>query len=422
MKARVHEMELVTLSPVSVTAGRDAVLSPYTDFVQERGVLVYLDPKKLERALASASSTAMDEFVRGVRARMDNNRSDFDLRSFLRERLRASPEDLAMRRVPVDGNVNRNQVRRHVTDAGRPFIPGSTIKGAVRTAVLYHWLVEEPAGKVFVGRMVDEVGKVWKTLEGRVKEADRLAAEERGKDANRVARDVQRQTLNQLREFSDEALFGPLNDRRLGAEMRRIRVSDTGVLPPETIRVAEVRRIKVRDATTVSPQWREVIPARVRTRFRIEVTPPFARPDLAFFNDPSPNALLARMQRFAEDALGWEVDVLESLEDVRDLTPIYNAVEDIEAREPGPGAALVRLGSGKTYFDNSLGLAIRARDKAAFTRFRRLLGLGRNPRSGRDTEGRFPATRSYVVRNGKISEPLGWVFVRAVRSSTAGEG
>jgi CRISPR-associated protein Csm5 len=422
VKARVHEMELVTLSPVSVTAGREAVLSPYTDFVQERDSLVYLDPKKVERALANAPSTVMDEFVRGVRSQMDNNRSGFDLRSFLRERLRVTPDDLALRRVPVEGQVNRNQVRRHVTDAGRPFIPGSTIKGALRTALLYHWLVEEAAGKAFVGRMVEEVGRVWQTLEARVKEADRLAAEERGKDANRLARDVQRQTLNQLREFSDEALFGPLNDRRLGAEMRGIRVSDTGVLPPETIRVAEVLRIKVRDATMVSPQWREVIPARVRTRFRIEVAPPFTRPDLAFLNDPSADSLLARVQRFSEDALGWEVDVLESLEDVRALNPIYDAVEDIEAREPGPGAALVRLGGGKTYFDNSLGLAIRARHREAFTRFRRLLGLGRNPRSGRDTEGRFPATRSYVVRNGKISEPLGWVFVRAVRSSTAGEG
>jgi CRISPR/Cas system CSM-associated protein Csm5 (group 7 of RAMP superfamily) len=173
--------------------------------------------------------------------------------------------------------------------------------------------------------------------------------------------------------------------------------------------VAEVTRIKLFNAQTVSPQWSEVLPRGVRTTFTLSIEPRFTRPDLRFLNDASVEPLLERLERFAADSLEWEIGVLDSLKEVEALNDVYNAVLDVDELEPVGRSARTRIGAGKTYFDNSLGLALRGHNEGVFEQFRKLLGLGRNPRFRRFSGERFPATRSYVVNRGEPVDPLGWV-------------
>lgn len=412
-----HHFTLETLSPVRVGAGPESVLSPYTDFVQDGRDLIYLDPRKLERALEGQPRGIMDEFVRGVRTRMNNNRSEFELADFIRDRLGTTPAKLALRHVPIRGDVKHAQVRRHLSNGGQPYIPGSTLKGAFRTAILYGWLQDEPAGRDLVERLSAAVERLWQQYGRQLEEAEQLYREGRKQDGNRIAGPIPGRVGDALSEFSEKQLFGDLNDKTRpgdahegrGPEMRFLRLSDTAPVRADTLRVAQVARIKLANAQMVAPQWSEVLPRGVTTRFTLTIEPRFTRPGLTFLNAGSPEPLLERLDRFAADCLEWEADVLDNLSEVDALNDIYNTVVELEERERPERATRLRLGAGKTYFDNSFGLALWKRDARVFEHFRKLLGLGRNPVFRRFSRERFPATRSYVVDRGTPVEPLGWV-------------
>jgi CRISPR type III-A-associated RAMP protein Csm5 len=412
----VHRLEMETLSPVLVAAGPESRLSPYTDFVQDGLELLYLDERKLEHALGVQPAGMIDEFVRGVQSRMNNNRSEFDLSTFIRNRLGVHPATLTRRRVPVQGRVYRNHVRRHISNGGQPYIPGSTLKGAIRAAALYGWLTETSAGRRCVDRLAKSTELLWERHASRLQEAEAHFREGRKRDGERLASAAERDTREALAPSPEQELFGaPLGDRTHGSEMRFLRVSDSDPLPASCTRVAQIARFKLADASMVSPQWSEVIPRGVRTGFTVSVEPRFTRPGLEFLNDRSPEPLLRCLDAFAADNLKWELDTLDELGDTEALDDVYDAVVDIDEYPSHAGNANLRIGAGKTYFDNSVGLALRKKDPHVFERFRRLLGLGRNPREKQFSGKRFPATRSYVMeRVGEKSiprEPLGWVRV-----------
>jgi CRISPR-associated protein Csm5 len=417
-------MELVTLTPVMVTAGRDAVLSPYTDYVHEDGFFYYLDPRKMERALAAAGASVLDEFVRGVRTGMDNTRSTFDLRRFIKTRLNRSPADLALRRVPLPKLIGQVQVRRHVADAGRPFIPGSTLKGAIRAAIFLDWLHSEEDGKAFVGDLKKKVDALWVEHKDALEKAEECFRQNQREQGRSISSPIHAKVRDALRGFRPGRLFGEMDekdDRRrpLPNDMRLLRISDTSLLEPDRVCVESVGRVKVKDASLVSPQWAEVIPTGVALTFTLTIEPRFAKPGLRFLNDPSPSRLFELLRNFASRSLEWEIDVLDSLDDIARLDDVYNVLEDLEASETPVDAAMIRMGSGKTYFDNSLGFALQSEQDETFERFRRLLGLGRNPTHGGFSSVRFPATRSYVRDGERCVMPLGWARIQVREADRA---
>jgi CRISPR-associated protein Csm5 len=402
---RTYRIRLETLSPVFVGVGGKETLSPYTDFVQVGRELIYLDPRKLEGMLATRSEL-MDAFVAGVRTGMDpsGTRSEFDLAQFIRERLATQPEVLALRRVPVCGQIGRNQVERHIHNAGRPYIPGSSLKGAMRTAILYTWLLEHEEGQRFLTALADAVRQLW-SAHGRYV-------------SDSVPGWLVHKTREELQRFSEERLFGPLQSRDAafrGPELRFLRISDTEPLPRELLRVERVSRFKLRDASLVSPQWSEVLPEHVETTFSLTIEPATVRPGLEFLNELSLDGLLRRLKRFAADNLEHELNVLDEHESVEALNEIYNVYVGLIEQSAPADACLLRVGRGKTYFDNSLGLALWQQDRELFQQFRKLLGLGQNPRTRKLVLGRFPTTRSYVAEHGEPALPLGWVKLTIVR-------
>ena len=371
---RNHRFELETLSPVRVGAGQDAVLSPYTDFVQDGGHLIYLDPRKLERALTAQSEGVMDEFARGVRSRMNNTRSDFELADFIRTRLGTTPDALARRRVPVRGAVKHAQVRRHISNGGQPYIPGSSLKGAIRGAILYCWLVDAQEGRRFVADLADVVERLWNVYGRQLEEAERHYREGNIRNGDRLAGAIPHKVKPELRPFSDERLFGGLKDRGHGPEMRFLRLGDTVPLAADIVRVAEVNRVKLFNAQMVAPQWSEVLPRGVRTTFTLSVEPRFTRPDLQFLNGSTLEPLLERLNRFAADSLEWEIGVLDSLSEVDALNDVYNAVLDVDEPEP-----LARLGSAADRRREDV-LRQLARTRAARARPGRVRALPKAPR------------------------------------------
>ncbi|NTW63608.1 MAG: type III-A CRISPR-associated RAMP protein Csm5, partial [Chlorobiaceae bacterium] len=148
---RSHKVRLTTLSPLFIGAGEEHTLSPYSDYVQRGDSLIYIDTDKLQEAM-QGNKALVDAFVNGIR-QFDNNRSTFELETFITETLGRKVDDFAARQVRIEGDINKAHLRRFVATAGKPFIPGSSLKGAIRTATLVDWLLNRKDGEPELGRI-----------------------------------------------------------------------------------------------------------------------------------------------------------------------------------------------------------------------------------------------------------------------------
>jgi len=122
-----YQLRVHTLSPVHVGSG-ESDLRHNLDFVSHAGRLFVLDPDKLTRQL---DATQLDRFLSGQ-----------DLNQIVRPDKLAQ---IAAYTLPApSGQANR--IRPHVKIPGtppRPYLPGSSIKGALRTALAWAILVNE---------------------------------------------------------------------------------------------------------------------------------------------------------------------------------------------------------------------------------------------------------------------------------------
>jgi CRISPR-associated protein Csm5 len=144
-----HILHIKTLSPVCIGDNKAANLFPYLDFVVNEREVHYIDKVKLMQSVEKAGGGALEAFVDGIE-RMDPqnpNRSGFDLAGFVKNYLEHQLSDFYIEGRKIQNRGYDVGAKREVTtvikSAGRPYIPGSTIKGAIRTALLHDWIVND---------------------------------------------------------------------------------------------------------------------------------------------------------------------------------------------------------------------------------------------------------------------------------------
>lgn len=365
------KLRLTTLSPLFIGAGEEHNLSPYSDYVQRGNTIIYLDTGELQEAIQD-DAALIDAFVMGMR-QFDNNRSTFELERFITESMGRKVDDFASRSVPVQGNCKKAHIRRFMATAGKPFIPGSSLKGAIRTAVLVDWLLNRKDGE-------PELDKI------------RVAVKKRHNKA--------------LKEMNpDRACFGPIEDD----VFRHLRLSDSEPIDVSHLVVSEMKRValpfakkKGKEQSKI-PQWSEMIGRSVETTLSLSMTPPAGRTGFPFLDHQSVPELFSIVSQVSLDSCQGELNELEDFDGFRDFRGFYEELrESIESLQTNE--AIIRLGGGKTWFDNSIGLAIDDDEFGQSKLFEKyldmLLGVKNFP---------FPSTRSAIVNNDKIVEPTGWV-------------
>ena len=132
-----HLLKLTAESPITILADSGSDLSPYSDYiVSENGnFLYYVNQNLVEKKFAEKiekNPSLIDEYTNGVRLGMnglDKNRSTFELKSFLQNKLDIPLSDL--KKVKAIGNwigtkINLQTISK---EAGRLYVPGSSLKG-----------------------------------------------------------------------------------------------------------------------------------------------------------------------------------------------------------------------------------------------------------------------------------------------------
>lgn len=365
-KLRTWSVKLTTLSPLFIGSGK--TLSPYSDFIQEKNTLIYLDKKEIERVI-SGNPELIDAYVTEIRKNMENTTANVSLKNFITTRLKLSLESVTKQKIPLVGTIGRQQLRQFISTAGRPFIPGSSIKGAFKTAVLFDWLVSDKEGK----SVLEELRK--------------LVKEKKSDEFNRF--DIVQRCFGNISEDG----------------FRFLHISDSETIPAEKIQATELKRVSILEKKGHSiPQPAECLAEKTETKLSITLQEPTGGVKLNFQYKEGLKDLFKKTKKISRKTVDAELAELDSSEDDRnpDLESFLHFYESLEKEieKLQPNETILRIGSGKTYFDNSIGHAVD--DDNELNAFLKLIDK-------KFSSFPYPKTRTAVIKNDKPFRPLGWV-------------
>lgn len=240
---KTYKIKATVVTPVAI--GDGSQYSPYKDYFIDRGRVCYIDEQKMGNLLTK-DDELMTEYVEGV-ANMEGNRSRFDLRNFIQNRLSVEPDLLIQNKIKFYGNVlSKLPINGFIkTPNGYPYIPGSSIKGAIKTALVYTDLEKTDAGIEWIDNFFRMLSQV---------------------DYNRrgYERVLRRKLENQLNELEDMLKKKAEKRNNLGC-IDRLTLSDSCEIDKKQLEVIDLKRTQI-------PVRQEVL--KINTNFYFTISCP----------------------------------------------------------------------------------------------------------------------------------------------------
>ncbi len=391
------KFELTTITPVHIGAGKEKSLSHLSDYFLDEATreACYIDHRTLEKFMREypEPQKIIDDFVRRVRGEQSQAQHKYGVRAFL-EDYGANPAEFVRERVLVNApeELKAQQIQPTVRNAGRPYIPGSSLKGAIRTALLYYEITQENKGNL--KRTIQNIVQLQKQKDHKNAKAE----------------------FNRL----EQQIFGAYDKDTF----RLLHVTDTETLPISTLSIIHGKRMRLSPTAQKGPDIRnvpfnyEAIAPESTARFELKCMGKAGNqsPQLkSYFHTGAEGIILKLINSYSRRFVEEE---MQALENKPDLTGVYR----FYAKELMPmienlseGEAILSLGRGKTYFNNSIGLAF---DENELEQVRKLYRLGENRRT-RLLVKPFPTTRTVIIENGRAKTGLGWVKISSRNDATA---
>ena len=367
-----YRIKLTTLTPVCIGDGK--TINPVTDYIYDRNrnQVHYLNKEKIAERLAG-DDELMDRYMSEIISNMNNNRTEFDLKNFLEKVLKLSLQDYAL--YSIEGK-NTKELNTIIKNPDRnPYIPGSTLKGMIKTAFLYEWLLDK--NNEWCKKYLQNKGN--KEVEPRLR-----------------------------RELETEL------------DSYQLRVHDSSMFDFEkNCKIIENKRISIKTGALTIPQSWECISENKTCETQIWDV---RKGDKTY----SWEDICRVVNRYTQHQNIREIELLEDIsengnikyKDERIIDSLIKFYEEMDAEiEDNPNCIFMRIGSGKGYFYNSVAqalyLADSSSDKDDFLKFLKKSGYGKiyDRKIKRMKEydlnpDEFPITRFIELSDNK---PLGWV-------------
>lgn len=314
--AKTYTLSLETITPVSIGSGDK--LSPYSDFVMAGEKIYYLNQNEIEKAL-EGKPHLMDEYVNGIVSEMDNNKSNFDLHKFLIQKLQIDIKKTTRQIIPAEAKGTK-QLSTIIKNAGvHPYIPGSSVKGAIKTVLLYNWLLGED-GKQWNNNYLNHLNRI----------AEIQSLEERLED--------------KLKQYQPE-------------------VSDSGFFEIDTMEVIDIKRLNLKSGKLTITQTWETITENNKTSLSISCKEKEETEYIEW------ETMCSKINKYSQHSNDREWEMLQDLGNQINTTT-FNSLFDFYEKtkkiidSAAIGTAYLRLGSSKGYFFNSIGLALYDMDES----------------------------------------------------------
>jgi len=343
--------KIETLTAVHI--GSSEILSQYSDYVYDNGFVYYIDHELLINELAKKpnSEDLLDRFISIVKSQAKESTSDrFRLFNFLKE-TRLDYKSCALKKVQVNDEI-RVEIQRHINTSGQPYIPGSSLKGAIRTALICFFL------------SVSEV-------------------------------------ILRKKGYIGEDIFGKFGEDVL----KYLHVSDTTPFKSENLAIAKFYKFNLESQKRTIPIIKEVIPKGSVSTFYIatkaqkaDVTDRFP-----FLEEGKEDSLLEMINQYTTRNIEIEIEQLEKYKSSTTKGLIEFYTELLQEINKANKEAYLRIGFGKTYYYNTIAQKL---PKEVLINTISKTFKKANPHF-------FPKTRT-LVDEGDYSEVPGWVKISKV--------
>lgn len=388
MKQKI-KVKLKALSPIHIGSGDR--LNPF-EFLSAKGKFVVVDGERFFKALEELRET--DAFIKWL----EKTSGKVTLENFVAEQpqnIRQSLyESLGRNWIAYtldvysssDSQKPQSEVIGHIKTINyQPYIPGSSIKGALRNAILY--CVVKDGGKE--RDLIGFAQKSLKELEDRRRKGQRVGRRDASGLANRFVND-----LLMGYAFSPQASLR--NEDAHTDIFSCLKISDTKLLPPASMAVYQ---LDVLGLSRKLPIWAEAIKPGQEMEFTIDIDT--YKLDLAMKHtkkeQPIKDAIykwlldpLGAMERFASDCLAYEKQATKR------IAPNVDLFANLEATPN------FRIGFGGGMISNTISLLL---DEATRRQIRDLFFK-------RSSSQTAPKTRK-VVSN--VNLELGWALANEVK-------
>lgn len=441
-----HNIKITVVSPVSIGDGK--VLSPLSDYILHEGKLHYINHQLFEKALEqrminSGDSSIIDDYINTVSQNTNEQKgATVLLKEFIENKLDHHFQDLVNKTaIDVYGVKNAVQMQSIIKNAGNPYISGSSLKGAIRTALLYDWLMETKEGHKELKNICEFIEKIYPSFAQYKKEWAWLDNEKKEKKKlPKASYDMWKELGKKLGSYKQKIveyeafLFKNINEENSSMPNgQAIRIADTQPVQVNRITAYQAKRIrlkrrygkKTKNEQPLSIKETLETGTELFTEWHV-VTEVINMANQKCLKNENIKALMKVLNQFSMDCIQSELVELDNIKDMpnkkyqKQLISFYENLEDKICR----GICLLRIGSGKTYFDNSLALAIanaddlvhprkdeRSEESTTLHTFLKFIAILFNVEPKK--ENVFPVTRTILNKNGTAIPP-GWIKIEVV--------
>jgi CRISPR-associated protein Csm5 len=335
-----YNVDLEVITPLHIGSGD--LRSPLGDYFIKQGAetkeLRFLNAKKFSALLSSKNKT--ETYINKVLLATVEDKSEFINKFFrddLGENLIDSITDTA---YPVRMAGNPVELQEFIKSDGRPFIPGSSLKGALRSVLLFNWLFFEDGKQVLEN---------WLKTFFDIYEKD-LPPGKKGQFME-----------DSFKTEVEEEFFGRLRDKNR-LVMSCLKVSDSGFAGNDTLAAYELLRYNLVTGAGSIPTLKECIDITGgREGMRTSVAIDFLEKDtigrqLQAFK--TPQQMCATINKLSSYVLDYEIEVTEKAHD--SLNIYCDWLEKIKEmiKIANGNTCYLRLGQGKMQFYQTTAMKI----------------------------------------------------------------
>ena len=441
-----HRLKIETLTPVAIRNGE--ILSPLTDYHIEGNRLYLLDTDKLMADIDQ--NNWLDDFESKVLEYSGNHSGGTEtnakkknrfIADFLKEKgasIKSYLKEENARNCQLKSEAEWVQLYSTIKTENKAYIPGSSIKGAIRTAIMYQWLTDTEEGKEKLASFLDtnkkgienwaeRINRKTKGNKNNAKKKAKITKELKKEETERKA-----ELLKLLHEFEEEvanAIFGKSEGEYNASTY--FKISDSYAFKISDLRIVSLQKkyredeeLKEKRKKEFTTSLQEFIDKGKETVTEISVSnlsldwkenrgcTYFAKCikerkqlDKVFeaINTLSRNFLefeIRRLNAFKEGEKSKTSYSRENLEIYHNmLENLYN-----QLKENNLNSAITCIGFGKSIFMNTVLLAIRIQDEGIFTNIVKILHAS-HPKAKY-----FPFSY-YTTSIDSKDYPLGWIKI-----------
>nr|MBC8489715.1 type III-A CRISPR-associated RAMP protein Csm5 [Bacteroidota bacterium] len=123
----MNNLKIKVLSPLHIGDNENKKLSSLGDFIIENNYIRMINKKKLEQ-LFSIDEKIMEDYINQINF---HSGKTYSLKPFLKDYEISIDEICSNEKIPIIGEFSGKEIHPFISENGKRYIPGSSVKGAI---------------------------------------------------------------------------------------------------------------------------------------------------------------------------------------------------------------------------------------------------------------------------------------------------